>query len=251
MIKRLKTVIIDDEPSGIENLEELITQFCPQLEIINTGETLEEAKSIIDTIDFDLIFLDVQIGNSTIFDVISKLKKKTFEIIFISAHNHALKAFKYDAVDYLLKPIDIKKLIDAVNRANLKISNDAYSNHAKDVLSKIKQPNTQKEYIPVPTADGYEMIKANSILYCIADGSYTQVVTKDRGSIIGSQNLKYYEELLKSFSFIRIHHSSLINSEFIKRISRTDGGCVTMEDGKVLSISKSKKEETFKKLFLK
>ncbi len=251
MIQKMKTLLIDDEPNGIENLQKLLDKFCPQVEVIATGNSLEEAESIIHNSTLDLVFLDIQIGSSSIFDLLKRMPKMSFEIIFVSAHNHALEAFDYKAVDYLLKPISIESLIRAVNRAFTSINDKALTDHAKQVISKINSPKKNTESIAIPTSNGYEMINVNDILYCIADGSYTEINIKDDRKILGSKHLKFYVELLKEFDFMRIHNSILINPKHIKRIKRTDGGIIEMQDGKILSISKSRKEDTFKRFSLK
>ncbi len=251
MIQKIQTMLIDDEPSGIENLHKLLNRFCPQVKVIATGSSLEEAESIIHNSTLDLVFFDIQIGSSSIFDLLKRIPEINFEIIFVSAHNHALEAFDYKAVDYLLKPISIESLIRAVNRAFTAINNKALTYHAKQVISKIDSPQKSIESIAIPTSNGYEMINVNDILYCIADGSYTEINITDKRKILGSKHLKFYVELLHNFDFMRIHNSILINPKHIRRIKRTDGGSIEMQDGKILSISKSRKEDTFKRFSLK
>ncbi len=251
MIQKLQTLLIDDELNGIENLQRLLDKFCPQVEVIATGNSLEEAESIIQNSTLDLVFFDIQIGSSSIFDLLKRLPKVDFEIIFVSAHNHALEAFDYKAVDYLLKPISIESLIRAVNRAFTVINDKALTDHAKQVISKINSPQNNLESIAVPTGNGYEMINVNNVMYCIAEGSYTEINIANQRKILGSKHLKFYADLLKDFDFMRIHNSILINPKHIQRIKRTDGGCIEMKDGKILPISKSRKEDTFKRFSLK
>ncbi|MBQ0735093.1 LytR/AlgR family response regulator transcription factor [Aquimarina celericrescens] len=249
MIQKLKTLIVDDEISGRENLEYLLEHFCPRVVVDDVANTLDETEKLISTKKFDLVFLDVQLGTSTIFELLQRLKTIPFEIIFVSAYNHALKAFEFAAIDYLLKPIKIESLIKAVDLAFDRVNNNILSEQAKSILSKLEQRNNSKT-IPIPVSDGYEIIDVDAIMYCTADGSYTKIFVRDRGKILVSQSLKHYEELLLRFSFLRIHNSTIINSNYVKQVSRADGGFVTMQDGKVFSISKSRKEASFKKLLL-
>ncbi len=249
MIQKLKTLIVDDEISGRENLQYLLQHFCPRIVIHDVAGTLDEAENLISTKKYDLVFLDVELGTSTIFEVLQRLKTISFEIIFVSAHNYALKAFEFAAVDYLLKPIKIESLIKAVDLAFDRIHNNILSEQAKNILSKLGV-NSSSKTIPIPVSDGYEIIDASSIMYCTADGSYTKIFVKNRGKILVSQSLKHYEELLFKFEFLRIHNSTIINRNYVKQVSRADGGFVIMQDNKVFSISKSRKEESFKKLLL-
>ena len=249
MIQKLKTLIVDDEISGRENLQYLLEQFCPRIVVNDIASTLDEAEDLMNAKNFDLVFLDVQLGTTTIFELLQRLETIPLEIIFVSAHNHALKAFEFSAIDYLLKPIKIESLIKAVDIAFDRIHNTILSEQAKGILS-ILGRQTGPRTIPIPVSDGYEIIDVNSIMYCIADGSYTKIFIKDRSMILVSQSLKHYETLLLDFDFLRIHNSTIINSGYVIQVSRADGGFVTMQDGKVFSISKSRKEESFKKLLL-
>lgn len=248
---KLRTLIVDDELNGIENLSQILKEFCPNTEIVGTAQSLIEAEEKMKLLNPHLVFLDVQIGTKTIFDLLEHLKEIPFEIIFISAYNHALKAFKYMAVDYLLKPINIESLTAAVEKARYHIKNRNFYDHAKELLNSLKSSNNEHYKIAVPTSDGYEFVYANDILYCMAGGAYTTLHLLNNRKLVASQNLKFYEDLLVNTNFVRIHNSSLINIKYVKKVSRSDGGHLLMENGKTLSFSRSKKEVLFKKLNLK
>ncbi|WP_298541574.1 LytTR family DNA-binding domain-containing protein [uncultured Aquimarina sp.] len=251
MTKIINAIIVDDELNGIENLQSLIVTFYPKIQIVGTAQTFTEAQTLLESYDVDVAFLDIQIGTRSIFEFLEKFTKIDFEIIFMSAHNHALEAFKFMALDYLLKPIDIDDFKKAINRLLEGLEKRYFANNAKELIEQLKLEKDKFNKISIPTFDGYEIVSISSILYCLADGSYTQLTLKDNKNIVASQNLKYYEYLLESFGFLRIHNSSLINKDHITRISKSDGGFVVMDDGKKLSISKTRKVDFFKSFKIK
>jgi len=250
-MNKLNVFIVDDELNSIENLSHILNELYPKMEIIGSAQTLIEAEKKMKLLDPDIVFLDIQIGTKTVFELLEGLKDISFEIIFISAHNHAIKAFKYMAIDYLLKPIDITKLKQALERAAYNIENRNFKDHSNELLTALKSSNYEKHKIAVPTSDGYEFIYTCDILYCIADGAYTILHMVDDKKLVASQTLKFYEDLLLDLNFVRIHNSNLINTKYIKKVSRSDGGHLIMENGQLLSISRSRKEVLFKKLKLK
>ncbi|KAA1245021.1 LytTR family DNA-binding domain-containing protein [Aquimarina sp. RZ0] len=245
MIKKINAMIVDDELNGVENLKSLIEAFYPQIEIMATAESFEQAEQQLRLHKIDIAFLDIQIGTRSIFEFLEKIRKIDFEIIFISAHDHALEAFKFMAIDYLLKPIDIDYFKQAINRLLSNLEYKYFANNAKELIGQLKLEKDKFNKISIPTLDGYGMLSIDSILYCLADGSYTNLSIKGNRTILASKNLKYYEALLEDFGFLRIHNSSLISREHIARISKSDGGYVVMDDGKKLSISKARKAGIF------
>ncbi len=245
MTKTVNAIIVDDELNGIENLQSLITTFHPNIKIQGTAQNFKEAQAILDSNPIDVAFLDIQIGTRSIFEFLESFSKIDFEIVFISAHNHALEAFKFMAVDYLLKPIDIEDFNKTMDKLLQSLERRYFANNAKELIQQLKLEKEKFNKISIPTFDGYEIISIKSILYCQADGSYTQIIMHNNKNILASQNLKYYESLLEDFGFSRIHNSSLINNEHITRISKADGGFVVMDDGKKLSISKARKVDFF------
>ena len=247
---QLKSIVVDDELNGIENLETIINEFCPQIELLGNAQTLEDAEVLIHEKAPDLVFLDIQIGTRTIFDLLQKLGEIKFEIIFISAHDHSMQAFKYMAIDYLLKPVDIQKLKAAITRAEFNLSKRRFADHAEQLLSLLKKGGNERSKVAIPTSDGYEFVLTNDILYCSADRSYTTIALCDGRTLTASQNLKHYEDLLPEEHFLRIHNSHITNLNCVKKISRANGGYIIMEDNKELPFSKSRKEQLFRRLEL-
>ncbi|MHA7056149.1 LytR/AlgR family response regulator transcription factor [Aquimarina sp. M1] len=251
MTKIINAIIVDDELNGIENLQSLIVTFYPKIEIVGTAQTFDDAQTLLESYTIDVAFLDIQIGTRSIFEFLEKFARIDFEIIFMSAHNHALEAFRFMALDYLLKPIDIDDFKKAIDRLLEGLERRYFANNAKELIEQLKLEKNKFNKISIPTFDGYEIVSISAILYCLADGSYTQLTLKGNKHITASQNLKYYEYLLESFGFLRIHNSSLINKDHITRISKSDGGFVVMDDGKKLSISKTRKVNFFKSFKIK
>lgn len=250
-MKKVRSIIVDDELHAIESLTHILQAVCPEVDLVGAAQTLDEAERLLQEVNPDLVFLDVQLGTQTIFELLDSLKEVPFEIIFISAHDQALTAIKFMAIDYLLKPIDIEALQEAVQRAVYNRKNRNFYDHARELVASLQHTSGEDRKIAVPTQDGYEFVLTKDILYCTANGSYTTLQLQNNRQLIASQILKHYEELLEAYKFIRIHNSYLVNVQRIKSISRADGGYVIMEDDQRLPVSKSRKERLMAELQLK
>jgi two-component system LytT family response regulator len=247
----LKTLIVDDEISGRETLSLLIEQHCPGLEITGLASNLEEAEAMIINQRPSLVFLDIKIGTQTIFDLLNKLPEIGFEIIFITAYeNYAIDAIRFMAIDYLLKPIDVTKLKEAVHRATLNHKKKNSQLQLQALMENLQQKDNTRHRIALATADGYEFVQVDDILYCLAEGSYTRFVLARGAERFVSRHLKYYEKLLAPYQFFRPHQSCLLNLKYINKVLRVDGGTVEMSDGKQLPIARNKKQELINLLSL-
>jgi len=172
--------------------------------------------------------------------LLDQIANNDFQLIFVTAFDsYAIKAFELMALDYLLKPIQINKLVKAVEKAKLAKRSDNSTDRLENLIQNLKQSPKSKQKIALATSEGYEMIYIDQILYCIADGSYTHFHFVDMPTKVVSKNLKYYENLLSEYKFIRCHSSCLVNQSYIQTIGKTRGGYLKMEDGKVLPISKT------------
>jgi two-component system LytT family response regulator len=242
--QNIKSIIVDDEANGRENINILLEEFCPEIEIVGIASNLREAENLIKGKRPQLVFLDIQLGAETAFTLLSRLDSINFEIIFVTAHDHfALRAFEFMAVDYLLKPIEIDKLRTAVTNAVSRIGEKSLHLSMEEMMLHVQNFNRGEHKIALATQQGYEMVYIKDIMYCIADGSYTHFHFKTGEELVVSKNLKYYENLLKDYSFIRGHNTALVNLRFIKRIDRTGGGSIVMEDNKALPVAKAKRLE--------
>lgn len=244
MKNQLTAILVDDEPNGLENLSLLLQEFCPDVLVLATAATLLDAEAAIRSHQPDLLFLDIQIGSQTIFEMLGKLDRIDFEIIFVTAYDHfALKAIEFMALDYLLKPIEIPKLLKAVDKARSSASERSIGTHLQQLMLNLKNLNSDQHKIAFATSEGYELVYVSSLLYIQADGSYSHIHFKDGSTITVSRHLKFYERLLEEYGFLRIHQSALVSLRYIQKVARSEGGYVEMEDGKRLPISKTKRQE--------
>ncbi|MCA0426763.1 MAG: LytTR family DNA-binding domain-containing protein [Bacteroidetes bacterium] len=239
----IKTVLIDDEENASEVLEWHLKSF-PQLEVFRVFQNAFQALEELPSIKPDLIFLDIHMPGMSGFELLERLTKPYPAIIFVSAHDEfAIRAFRYAAVDYLLKPIVRAELEESLNRTLERISDKQEQSRIEELLLNIQGLNLHKPKIAIPSQSGIDFIDISEILYCKADNNYTEIHLADKRKLIASKTLKDFEQMLQDKNFFRIHQSWLINMGAIKRLNKQDGGWLEMEDGTHIPISRSKKEE--------
>ncbi len=247
----IKSLIIDDEPHCIEALKADLEIHCPNIEICATCLSGKEGILAIRKHKPRLIFLDVDMPWMNGFEMLEMFDHIDFCIIFTTAYDKfAAKAFRISAVDYLLKPLDISDLKHAVKKAEEKILSSEGSVNIQNLLHNIRQP-AELQKIAFPKRDGYEFIRAEDILYCSAEGSYTTIHLTGNKKFLVSKTLGDIEELLPLDIFQRIHHSTIVNTQHITNLIRSDGGYVLLDNNEKLMISKAKKEALMQKLGLK
>lgn len=240
----MRVILIDDETNCLEMLTILIQRYCPTLHIIEQFDDPSVAVKKIPSLKPDLVFLDVDMPELNGFDVLDRCKNTPFQVIFTTAHNeYAVKAFKYSAIDYLLKPIDREDLIDAVKKTqDFKFMN--HHTQRRDILFSYMSPDkTAREKIALPTSDGILFMNTKDIIFCESEGNYTRVHTHNGHSDLFTKPLKEIEEMLLDNAFYRVHHSFLINLKQVDRYIRTDGGDIQMSNGKIIPVSRQKKQE--------
>lgn len=243
----INAVIIDDEQDAREDLLYLLQKHCPQVKVTGQADSVESGIPVIDRLNPDLLFLDIHMASGTGFDLLSRLSNITFEVIFVTAYDeYAIKAFKFSALDYLLKPVRTEELIHAVTR--LETKNRGNASERVKLLSNHSKNNKTFTEIALPSSNGIEIIHVQDIIRCEAQINYTNFILKNGRRIIVARTLKEYEELLTPCNFIRIHKSHLINMNHVKRYIRSDGGAVVMADGAELELSRRKKEAFLEKL---
>ena len=245
-----KTIIVEDEEKYTRILKKMLLENCPQIEIVGEASDIESAFELINETNPDLVLLDIVLPNGTAFDLLDRLMPINFEIIFITSYDsYSFKAIKYSALDYLLKPVNIKELQTATKKAIKKISGK-YINQQLDLLmSNIKTVQNNKNHkLAVPTVEGFVFILMIDIIRCEAKGTYTYIYTKNKEIIISSKNIKEYEEILPKLNFFRIHNSHLINTDRILRYNKGRGGTVTMEDGTQIEVA-SRRRSDFLNMF--
>lgn len=247
----LKAIIVDDEKHSRETLKNLVIEFCEDVEVLSTESTINDAVLAIKTLKPDLLFLDIELQTGTGFDILDQLESIDFEVIFTTAfEQYALKAVKFSSLDYLLKPIDLEELQKAVEKAKKIKDKNIYSKQLETLIHNLKQPQPNNNKICLATADGYEFINVEEIMYCKAEGSYTTFKLTNGTNLLVSKHLKEYENLLVEQHFMRVHNSFLINLNEVKKYVKADGGYILMNNGETVSISRNKKEIFFKTMNL-
>lgn len=240
----MKAVIIDDELNNIKNLSALLSEYCPVVHIVGTALTLEEGIEIIRKNDIDMLFLDIQFPNKTGFDLLNELTVYTFQIIFVTAFdNYAIRAIKYAALDYLLKPINVKELVEAVNKVEEKTKISIYENQIKNLRHYLSEKNLENANIGLPLTNGIRFVDINEIIYCHSENNYSIFNLTGNEKIIVSKGLYEYEELLPKKIFIRCHQSYLVNKTFVKSLYKEDGiYFLQLKSGVNIPVSRAKKE---------
>lgn len=239
----MKAVIVDDEHMSRQTLRKLLDLYCPQVEVLGEAGSAEEAFSLIQKKSPEVVFLDVEMPFGSGFDLLTQFSDIDFEIIFVTAFDqYALKAIKFCALDYLLKPINAEELIVSVKRLEQKKRTTTDKIKVKTFLQNLQQIDDNKNQIVVPTSDGFEFIEINEIVRLEADGRYTRIFLTTSKKILICKNLKEFETLLEEHNFFRTHHSHLVNMKYVKSYSKSEGGFLTMRDGDLVPISRRKKE---------
>jgi len=240
-----KALIIDDENRTRELIAKMITSFGFDIEAIPAGENVQSGIKAIEEIKPDIVFLDIQMPDGTGFDVLRSVKNKNFEVVFITAHEEfAIKAIKFSALDYLLKPIDPSELRAAVERA-IQAVDDKKEDSQFDALQNNIQPN-QKRRLVLKTQESVYVVELHEIIRCEADRNYTSFFLVGGKKILVSKTLKEYETLLSTHNFLRVQQSHLINLDYVDRYDKGNGGSVVMKDGSEVPLSPAKRDIFFK-----
>lgn len=240
----IRALIIDDEKNARDVLRMQLTQYCPQVEIVGLAQGGQEGIELIRQHHPDLIFLDIEMPVVNGFDVLKAISPPDCRVIFTTAYDQfAIKAFRHNAIDYLLKPIDIEELKAAVEKAQQVDLRDLES-RLNRLYEALQQPQV-RDRISIPSGEGFEVVRYADIVRCESDSNYTDIVLIGGRKIKMARTLKDVEESLPSSPFFRIHHSHLININHIARFFKIDGGYVVMSDGEQINISRQRKEEFF------
>ena len=243
----LKAIIIDDEYDSREALRMAVEKYCEEVEIVASCESPEAGLSAIQTLRPDLIFLDIQMPHMSGFDLLNRIDPIDFEVIFVTAYDrYAIKAIKFSALDYLLKPVDIDELLTAVQRVRKKAHDAVAVNHYKSIIENVKSHGQGLGKLAIPTVDGIIFVKIKEITYCEADRNYTILYFSNQEKIIVSKTLKEFESILEDKNFFRVHNSYLINLQHIQKYIKGEGGYVILSDGSHVDVSRRKKEEFLK-----
>lgn len=244
----IKAIIIDDERHSCDALKILLEKCCPQIQVAAICYSANEGIKKITELKPDLIFLDIEMPYMNGFQMLEQLPTIDFEIIFTTSYDqYAITAFKFSALDYLLKPVDREELEKAVQKISKKI-NPAISQQLEILLQKINQPTVPMQRIALPTMQGLEFVSVDSIIHCSSSNNYTEFFLKDKKKLLVSRTLKEAEEMLTDHAFLRVHHSHIVNLNAITRYVKGEGGYLVMADGSSVDVSRSRKELLMQKL---
>jgi two-component system LytT family response regulator len=248
----ISAVIIDDEPNNLDNLEILLKQHCPQVEITGRAMNATEGEKIITAQNPDIVFLDIQMPGKNGFEMLQSLKHHSFELIFTTAFDqYGIQAVKFSAIDYLLKPINTDELKVAVNKAIYR-SNEKKQNKKLENLLELISNRQEKDLhrIALTSAKETRFIKTEEIVRCESSNNYTTFFIEDGEKIMTSRPIFEYEEILSGYGFLRCHQTHLVNKKFIRSLVKGDGGYLLLTDGTEIPLSRMKKEEIKKELGL-
>lgn len=244
----IRTIIVDDEPYCCDVLSTLLERHCPNISIEAVCYSAEEAFNAITTTNVQLVFLDIEMPHMNGFKLLEKIPDINFQVIFTTSYDqYAIKAIRFSALDYLLKPVDREELQIAVRKAAERLQSPI-PQQLEILLQKLRQPVNQVNRIALPTMEGLQLISLDTIISCASSSNYTIFSLKDSQKIIISRTLKEIEEMLEDYSFLRVHHSYLVNLNEIRKYIKGEGGSLIMSDGSSIDVSRSKKEMLLKRL---
>lgn len=242
----LRTAILDDEPYSADLLRHLVEKHCPTLQLTGVYTNSETALKALQSDPVDLLLLDIEMPRMNGFELLSKLAPQKLSVIFTTAYDqYAVQAFKYSALDYLLKPIDVEEL----KRAIEKVSQGPQLHPGQlDVLHQSRQPHAQPVRIALSTMEGLTFVDLKDIVHCESQSAYCYVHLRDDRKILLSRHLKEISEILEPLGFIRVHNSHLIHPDFVEHYYRGEGGEIRLMNGRTIPVSRSKKQEFLDKI---
>ncbi len=244
---KIKSIIVDDEKNGRENLAGILNRYCPEIKILGQADSAESGISIIRKYDPDLVFLDIEMPKANGFQLLEYFKDFNFEVIFVTAFdNYAIKAIRFSATDYILKPVNINELKTAVESVAERIRQKQENQRMKELVYNISQP--QNPRIGLPTGERIEFVEVSKIIRCQGEGNYTHIYFEGNKSLLVAKTLVEFEDLLQEYSFLRVHKTHLVNMKHVAAYLKTDGGVLQLTNGDTISISRRRKETVLQQM---
>jgi two-component system, LytTR family, response regulator len=246
----IRAVLIDDELDSNRILQTLLENFCPEVKVVGTADGVDTGVSLIRETRPDLVFMDIEMTHGNAFDLLNRLQPVNFKVIFVTAFdNHAVRAFKYSAIDYLLKPVNIRELRAAIAKLSEKIVESDLLERVKGMLQSLHAVDTADKKIALPTLNGLLFVPIRDIIRLEAKRGYTFIHMQDKTKITATGLIRDLEDLLPDAIFFRIHHSHIINLNKIKTYQKGRGGYVTMDDDSFIEVASRRREEFLQRLF--
>lgn len=243
----VRVILIDDEPHCLDTLAMLLARYCHNVQVIQQCNSAKQGLEATLNQHADLVFLDVEMPMMNGFELLEKLGHIPFSVIFTSGYDkYAIKAIRFSAIDYLLKPVDPQELVKAVNKVEM-LKLPPTAEQFQILLDRLRNNDKGFTKIAVPTSEGFELVHVNDIMACEADDNYTNIHLKNKRRIMACRTLKEIEEQLEPFPyFVRVHHSHMANLNEVTRYIKGDGGYLVMSDGTTVNVSRSRKEALIK-----
>ena len=243
----IKAIIIDDEVHCLDTLSILLKEYCPDVQVTDECRSAKQGLEAIEKIKPDLVFLDIEMPMMNGFEMLEQFSEIPFAIIFTTGYDqYAIKAIRFSALDYLQKPVDHIELVSAIKKVQEQ-RHLPLAEQFQILMKQIQGKEHQFSKIAVPTAEGFELIPAEQVIYCEADNNYTYLFLKNKNKIVACRTLKEIEEHLHDFRFfVRVHHSYLVNLNEVSKYVRGEGGYLVMSDGSMVNVSRSRKDSLLK-----
>lgn len=244
----ISTLIIDDEQAARDSLNSYLEKYCTDVEVVGQAANVDEAITLIASKKPKLLFLDVEMPFGNAFDLLEKLEEIDFEVIFVTAFSqYAIQALNLSAAWYLMKPVDIDELIEAVDRVKDRIENKSENLQARVLVENFQVGHMQEQKVVLPLLDGFEVVPMKEVVRCQAADNFTEFHLENGDKKLICRTLKFYDELLSPFNFLRVHKSHLVNLQYVTRYKKGKGGQLYLSDGSVVDVSATKKKDLLDK----
>ena len=238
---KLKTILVDDEKHGRENLGGILREHCSDVEIVGEADSVKTAVSLINDQKPDLVFLDIEMPNANGFQLFSHFPQPDFEVIFVTAFDsYAIKAIHFSAADYILKPINYRDLVLAVEKVAHRIRHKNENERIRELYRNLQQPENPR--IGLPVGDRIEFVEIGKIIHFKGEGNYSHIYIENQKHLLVAKTLVEFEELLSEYSFVRTHKTHLVNLKHVSAYFKRDGGMLKLSNGDTVSISRRRKE---------
>lgn len=249
----INAVIVDDSPEARESLSADLARWCPDVKLVATAGSMAEGLKVLREVKPDVVFLDIELGDGDGFSLLEKLGETATKVIFTTGlDNHGIRAIKFSALDYLLKPVDPDELVQAVQKVSSEQKNQSITENLKLLAEHLKPASSGNglKRLALNSSDRVQVVNIADIIRCESERNYTTFFLKDKKQIVVTKTLKEYEELLEPNGFVRVHHSHLINLEHLKEFIKHDGGYALMDDNAHVPVSVRKRDDLMRALGL-
>ena len=244
-MEQIRSIIVDDEKHGRENLAGILKEYCPEVHVSGTANSVESAIALIGATTPQLVFLDIEMPNANGFQLLEYFSEINFEVIFVTAYdNYAIKAIRFSAADYILKPINYNDLMAAVRKVAQRIQQRQENDRIKQLQFNMQEP--EKARIGLPTGDRIEFVEVESIIHCKGESNYTHIYQSGGKHLLVAKSLVEFEELLGDLGFIRTHKSHLVNLKHVTALQKNERGKLELTNGEVVAISRRRKDEVLR-----